>query len=209
MSNLELGQVCWGNKWEALDCPKFVIHDLLNLAETTKAGEWWFDDAVGDYENDVFEIHPYYWGDCECGHEVEAEAWSEAHPHAPDCYQSELERRYLAAGATNELYAGDGLPFDAESAIMEELAKEWGLPSQGCGVHCTCDHELKWREWASANQHAETCRTVIPNFRHKPSGLAVHWYKHIGRSTTINREVGRKKWRGIFRECKDSVQRSN
>lgn len=41
----------------------------------------------------VFSMRPYYWGDCDCGADDRSEAWWAAHPHADDCYQSELRRR--------------------------------------------------------------------------------------------------------------------
>ena len=38
-----------------------------------------------DFTNDVFEIHPYYWGDCTCGYEEKKLKWEKLHQHSPNC----------------------------------------------------------------------------------------------------------------------------
>lgn len=48
------------------------------------------------YENDVFVMRPFYWGDCDCGADERSEAWHEANPHASNCWQAERDRRWNA-----------------------------------------------------------------------------------------------------------------
>lgn len=114
--------------------------DLVNLTEfihkTVAPGEPYGYGLGGPYgygiefENDTFEMHPFWWGDCTCGVEVDGEA---DEPHMP------------------------------------------------------------------------TCRYELPNFRHKPSGLEVRWYKWIGRSMEWSRSFGPTEWRALFSECVTSV----
>lgn len=145
-------------------------------------GEWGYGQ---DFENDVFEMHPYWWGDCECGHDDREAQWEDEHPHLDDCYQSELSRRGGYEHASR-------------------LADAWGLPQVGCAVHCTCGREEERREWVEANPHPPDCPQVRPNFRHKPSGIEVRWYKYIGRSMEVP-EVTFLAWRGVMDECLASL----
>lgn len=52
-----------------------------------------------EFENDVFAVMPYYWGDCTCGYDEKEYEWFEKNHHEPHCYQSalrEAEREWLA-----------------------------------------------------------------------------------------------------------------
>jgi hypothetical protein len=136
------------------------------------------DDGYGiDYETDVFEMHRFWWGDCECGWRQKETAWLDGHDHADTCYQTELERR----GAFDDHRSG---PFDYET-----VAKEWGLPEVGCAIHCTCDRDPRYAAWMTAHPHPKTCPEVRPNFRYKPTGAEVEWYKWIGRSMEIEGDI--------------------
>lgn len=46
------------------------------------------------WENEVFEMRPFYWGDCDCRADERSEVWHKANPHADDCFQTELHRRF-------------------------------------------------------------------------------------------------------------------
>lgn len=50
-----------------------------------------------DFENEVFRMFPYYWGDCTCGYEQrwadKERTWTIENPHTQDCYQTELKAR--------------------------------------------------------------------------------------------------------------------
>ena len=50
-------------------------------------------------ENDTFAVRSYYWGECDCGYDErwseKEEKWLAAHPHAPGCYQTELDKETL------------------------------------------------------------------------------------------------------------------
>ena len=47
-----------------------------------------------NFENDIFAMRRFYWGDCTCGFDGVAEGWHKDHPHAPECFQEELRRRF-------------------------------------------------------------------------------------------------------------------
>ena len=209
----ELGQMCFGNKWEQHEAPPFVGSDLYDLSEMLGGrdpdnqahgllgGEWGYGQ---EFENDVFEMHPYYWGDCTCGFDEADSQWDEEHSHAPECYQTELHKREEAYGEPSpEEYRGDFTT--GHWAIAPTLAREWGLPEQGCGVHCTCTHDGDYAKWRQAHDHDPKCPEVLPNFRYKPSMFVVHWYKYIGRSMSVNRPITSKEWRALITECQGSI----
>ena len=53
------------------------------------------------FENDAFEVFPYYWGeDCTCGFDELDIAWEDAHPHKPECYQTVLRKRKVELEAS-------------------------------------------------------------------------------------------------------------
>jgi hypothetical protein len=188
----------FGNKWESFEAPHWLADDLCDLSEAlgkanpenqahgVLGGAWGYGQ---EYDGPVFEMHPYFWGACECGYAVAEDEWETSHSHAEDCYQSEMERR-------------GGLDFDT----CDALAIEYGLPVEGSAVHCTCSHDADYAKWRDSNDHDPRCREVLPNFLHKSSALAVHWYKYIGRSMTANRELTKREWRVVFDECLASLE---
>lgn len=171
-----------------------MSYDLCDLTELLDSkgheaqhgvlgGEWGYG---AEYTSTVFEMHPFWWGDCTCGFEQLECEWLDAHPHADDCYQSELERR------------------DYQSP--EVLAKEWGIPRLGCFCHCTCGQEQEYVAWHRENAHDPACPEVRPNFRHFESGLEVRWYKYIGRDMELSFTPDREEWNRIIGECFSDVE---
>lgn len=129
-------------------------------------GEWGYG---ADHVGATFEMHPFWWGECTCGFDDSEREWEDAHPHADTCYQAELRRR--------------GWP---EAPVdLAAVAREWGLPEQGCGVHCTCGQQAAWQEWVAAHGHDPACPVVRPNFHHPGTGVTVRWYKYIGRGMEL------------------------
>lgn len=60
--------------------------------------------------------------------------------------------------------------------------------------YCWCDGE--------APGHEDGCP---PNFLHKPSGFACHWYKHAGRGATCSRPITATEWLAILTECAQAI----
>lgn len=40
-----------------------------------------------EFENKIFSMFPYYWGDCTCGFDDRASEWHESNTHRQPCYQ--------------------------------------------------------------------------------------------------------------------------
>lgn len=148
-------------------------------------GEWGYG---AEYVCDVFEMHPYWWGECECGFDVRMWMWESEHPHAADCYQSVLTLQ--------------------DPMEPEKLAKEWGLPRFGCMVHCTCGTRDARLKWLATDDHEPGCPEVRPNFWHKPSGLEIRWYKYLARDMEFSFEPSDQQWADIFSDCIAAVKAS-
>jgi hypothetical protein len=196
-----------------------IDQDLVNLTQYIwrkhHAGEPYGYGLGGEFgygvefDNQVFSMFPFYWGDCTCGFDGIEEYDP---PHDDGCYQVELKAREIEAGVH---YSQDSrLPYDELRAlrdtIYDALTEKYGLSRFGCAVHCTCTRKRRWQEWFDANKlgpdgHASDCLLVVPNFLHKPSGLRIDWYKWIGRDTKTSRPVSPAEWRAIFDECVASV----
>lgn len=165
-------------------------------------------------ENDVFMIRPYDWDPvCTCGFEERQEAWEKEHGHRDECYYLELGRRQQAVVAeygVEELYQIKpqeryNEAYERHQQVMYDLCDERKLPREGCAVHCTCAFSEELRAFHTSDGHAHDCRYIQPNFRHKPSGFELSWYKYPLRSATINRRVKLKKFKGYLAECLASL----
>ena len=152
-----------------------------------------------DFENEVFEVHPYYWGDCTCGADDALAAWESSHDHTPSCYQAE----YAALPKDKKR------PYTKPTKLVMALCERRGIPYNdgiSSAVHCDCGFREDYAKAAEANPHDERCPIVRPNFRHKSSGLTVMWYKYPLRDSYASREIGLPEWRRIMQECLDSLK---
>ncbi|NUP13784.1 MAG: hypothetical protein HOW73_47720 [Polyangiaceae bacterium] len=116
--------------------PETQVHGLLG-------GEYGYGQH---FENAVFEMHPYYWGDCTCGFD------DREHAH------------YLT-------------------------------------INQSPDYDTERAAFLASDRHAKECPVGWPNFRHKPSGFELRWYKYIGRGMEMNREVSAAELAEICAEC--------
>jgi hypothetical protein len=154
-------------------------------------------DSEWVFENDVFRMQPYYWGDCDCGYDEKEWRWCEEHKHADTCYQIE----YRKIRDTTEFFSKEA------QALIEELCGRYGLsyPSS-CAIHCTCDYEKEWATWSAENKHAETCALVQPNFSFKPTGFKLDWYKYALRSSYSSAPLTKEMIDEMFTECERSMR---
>lgn len=150
-----------------------------------------------EYENDVFEMFPYWWGDCTCGFEDAEIAWANENPHAPSCWQERYNAEWERLDALK-------LDYDRRSGLLDEWTVKNGWDGRpGVAAYCDCGTDAKWRTWREAHDHDPRCPEVRPNF--KCGDVEVRWYKYIGRGMTVNRDVSRDEWRALFARCFDSL----
>ena len=82
---MELGNMVWGNSRGEFEVPRKSAWTGPLVELMMQAG----CDIYGipGFENDVFIIRSYYWGDCECGYEEVVDKWDEENEHKLECYQ--------------------------------------------------------------------------------------------------------------------------
>lgn len=161
----------------------------------------------GEYSNDVFEMHPFWWGECECGYQKREDEWLHANAHQQHCYQWDCFRAGVGYNpdpdAEWEAPPVGFLDPSYDEIVSTLCAKHNVDPNFGTAIHCTCGQGEAWIAWHAANPHPAECPSVRPNFRHK-SGIEVRWYKYIGRSMELS-EFDKRQWRGAIAECEASV----
>jgi hypothetical protein len=134
------------------------------------------------YKNDVFEMRPFYWGDCTCHYDTVRSVWEEKNRHTQDCYQTIYHDKHYVD------YAGDsGWNFDLKA------------------VHCTCGKTNEYAEFIKTISHADHCEMDKPNFKHYASGIEVEWYKYIGRDMEYDQDIPIETWVDVFKECIESI----
>ena len=158
------------------------------------------------FKNDVFEMRPFWWGDCECGHDDKSSEWSDAHDHKSDCYQSLRNELCYVEGENGQYWdhkEGHGWN---KCSCDEDLCKKMGLSyPAGSAIHCTCGYQEEWMAWLAENPHDVECGFVAPNFKHIATGIEVRWYKYIGRGMELSDDVEKREWRKLFNECFESL----
>jgi hypothetical protein len=202
-------------------------HGLVALTEaicqaTGEEGGYGLGGRFGygeDFENEVFVMRRFYWGDCDCGYEQRESDYEDSNPgHAENCYQTQLQLRRRDAGLSwheskpyvrhdSKLsdYSGPGETIAKK--LYQDLCTEHNIPwdgGRGCAVHCTCGCQQRWEKWAAENGHTDQCSVILPNFKHKRTGLEVRWYKWIGRDTETKNAEG-VDLQVVFSECLASL----
>jgi len=188
---MELGNMMFGNSRGEYHIKRSAgwEEELTRLFEAYAPERYHsFRDYGEEFENEVFSVFPYYWGDCTCGYEERWEekeaAWSKQNQHAPDCYQTELTERtqeYDAAsgytrirvaafGGDDSLLAG----FDTQSEPISIGGAEVGV-----SMMMTPRKDAAMEEWRTANKRRNAFRDSLykelcAKYKQSEYGCAVH-----------------------------------
>ena len=162
------------------------------------------------YDNDIFMMMPYYWGDCTCGwDELEYRTWDLKHKSG--CYQNEYKR----IGETIDMFKQYK---KYEKAIVKAM-DTYGIkydpknPMYGCAMHCTCDYNQRYDEIIKQcvsefgqEGHKNDCKLVLPNFLYKPTGLQITVYKYFFRDSYCNIDINLPMFTEIIDKCIESLK---
>jgi len=136
-----------------------------------------------EFENEVFSVFPYYWGECTCGYEErwggKETKWWKNNPHADTCYQTELRTRMSeydktsgyeeisasAFGEDRSLMGG----FDVETTANGPLVSMIGTPRKDEAMQ-------NWRiaHTARGKFEAALYRELCGKYKVSDWGCAVH-----------------------------------
>ncbi len=221
---MELGNYFFGNSRGEYPVPRDAGYEkelerLFDACTPDREDEWGYR-RIEEFENDVFSVFPYYWGDCTCGYADKEYEWVEANKHRPDCYQSELERRLaddeekhkvhsemLMASGDDEVTEWE-VTREFKRRVMKQLCDEMGIEwndGYGCWAHCTCDYKDKWRAFCANNHHTPDCLLVRPNFHYKPTNYQLRWYKYPLRDSYANQKLTLSQFRKMIDHCIQSL----
>lgn len=165
------------------------------------------------YKNDVFEMRPFYWGDCECDYDDLRDAWEEANQHAQDCYQTLFhDMHYVNYGVDWNFDTKPGHGWkkgtvDDECDCIDKLYIQFNIPKDtpGSHVHCTCGRYEEYSKYLNTISHSDECQMDKPNFKHYASGIEVNWYKYIGRDMDYDESIPVEEWVDVFKQCLTSI----
>lgn len=115
-----------------------------------------------EFTNEIFEVHPYYWGDCTCGFserwQKKDEEWCKINIHSADCYQTELQfelEKYKEGSGYNKIeFAAFGKDKSIFSGFDTKVENNNGIIS-AVGVARKDDAMEKWREAYKKKQEFE------------------------------------------------------
>jgi len=171
--------------------------------------------SIPEFENDIFKLFPYYWGECTCGFEEKDDNWAETHDHDENCYQKIVDKELIERG----WYIGSGGFLEhpkeinwvdantTEEIIRKKYCKQLGLPyPDGSWVHCTCNYDKDYEVWRQTNNHQKNCPVIQPNFLYKPTGFEIRWYKYPLRDSYMNQNVSYDEYKKILKHCVESVK---
>lgn len=196
-----------------------VDDDLVNRmmwAITKKINETGHDISGGllggeygygaHYKNDVFEMRPFYWGDCTCDYEPTVAKWEEENKHDDDCYQTIFHKMHYKDDPSYEYKDGHG--WNDKCGCVEIVCAIFKIDPKAPGsyVHCTCMYDIKSTNFLSTIYHADHCEVDKPNFKHYDSGIEIEWYKYIGRNMDYDNDVDGNTFIDMFKECMESIK---
>lgn len=199
----ELGHWIFGNAWQTYEANGTFdeILRVLELVIRKNNKEENLSSGYGvEFVNNIFEMHPYYWGDCTCGYEKKECEWEEKHPHKEDCF-------YTQYHAEEDRLRAEKCEWREAENRMISWAKKIGFKNApyGMAVYCDCGKQKEWKEWSASNQHDERCPVVLPNFIYKPLDIWISWYKYIGRDMSCNVKVPNETVIDIMQDCLKSL----
>lgn len=134
------------------------------------------------WENDVFVMRPYYWGECDCGGDERERVYGDTHPHSIDCYQSDLARMIEEHDRDSGYAEIERKAFgDDVFSLFGGMDVETESPMPGVVIMMATPREDfamdAWRKASNARDKAKDRFYKLLCTEHKlpyPSGCAVH-----------------------------------
>jgi len=199
---MELGNLIFGNSRGNFPVPDRLRWEKELFRLLDKIGG---DSFHGEeFENDVFEIFPYYWGDCTCSFEQLEDEFYETYSHSPYCYQydyEKFEKRHGFDWHNSENTVKELITIMEKHAISYDPKD----PILGCATWCSCGFQDWENKFYEENSHEEDCLLVKDNFHYKPTGFGIQWYKYPLRDAYMNQNISLKEFKKIIDHCIQSL----
>jgi len=205
---MELGNMVFGNSRGEYRIPRATGYEeqLARLfdAYSPDRDNSWREYGV-NFDNGVFSVFPYYWGDCTCGYDEAECEWDKDNEHSSTCYQIDYQKadRSWVVDMDTDKWADEVLKPIYEKHGFDTTETHWW---HGCAIRCTCDYEDSWEKFLSENKHHQDCPTIKPNFLYKPTGFSISWYKYPLRDSYMNHKISVVEFSEIIDKCIDSLE---
>lgn len=191
---MELGNMIFGNsrgeypvpRTAAFEEPWREMHEALKISWRGEPEDGCLVPETTNWygvENDVFRIRTYDWdAECDCGADAKMDAWHDANPHGPDCYQTELHARRKSWEDRSGYTAAHDLAFGQnDSGLFPGMNAEIEHPAPGVMVGIwtpRTDHAMEaWRQLSARRDKIENALYDELCTRHgldRKYGCAVH-----------------------------------
>jgi hypothetical protein len=153
-------------------------------------------DVYTAFENEVFSIFPYYWGECTCGNANAIDKFEEEYNHSADCFLTKVTE------FENSLEANG----------VKRCSPEWYNRVEAFVVAsglegCTCGFEEKYDKFVEEHPHTAECLLVKPNFLYKPTGYEINWYKYPLRDSYANKKLSFRQFSEMVDACIKSLKK--
>ena len=206
---MELGNIAFGNSRGEFPVPRAEFEpDMFRLLDILHPESGIYGT---DFENDVFSIMPYTWGDCSCGWDFldkgHESVW--ALKHSPSCYWHEYDA----------IWKGKTFDHEAQVEQLKPIYEKHGWSTEGdvwwhgCAVKCTCDYhqrlEAIYERYAEEFGHlgcTPDCKLVKPNFLYKPTGFSISVYKYFLRNSYMSQDITLEQFREMIDDCIASLE---
>ena len=206
---MELGNIIFGNSRGSFHVDRNLQDGFYNHLESMGFDGYGNNPSKDDwvFENDIFRMQPYYWGDCSCDYEFLEEKFHKENTHDESCYFFRLKAEQIATGIhwTSDSLMDYNEKQKIKDSIYKDLTKEYNLPMQGCAVHCTCYKDADSEKWYSENHHKDGCFIDTPNFTFKPTGFTLNWYKYPLRDSYSSSELTKELMDEMMYICRGSL----
>lgn len=148
---MELGNIIFGNSRGEFPVSRSAGYygELIRLFEAyapDRVNLW--REYGEEFENDVFSVFPYYWGEDLCGYEEKEEAWFKTNRHEKHCYQTALrkaQREWLANNPEPEAQMMNVSQEEIEPGMVLIMSEPAYSPSADM-----------WREWSKKRRVAHS-----------------------------------------------------
>jgi hypothetical protein len=159
------------------------------------------------FVNNIFEIHPYYFGQCLCNYRQKYQEYIQTNPHKNDCFMVELNVLNDAFKNHPQYYSNNKLK--AERANEERklcMAHKVNYKDgKNLSEVCNCGIHVQFSSFN--HQHETGCPVILPNFwfKSEENPIKIFWYKTYFRDSTCTKNLTLEEFRNIVGVCLNSV----
>jgi hypothetical protein len=184
------------------------FEEILDSLVTRITGIEHFKHHTGcSFVNDIFELHPYYFGKCLCSYKKEYDSFILNNPHKSDCFKNEIKtlneafKNHKDYNNCNKLKA---IRANEERRLC--IAHNIKYNDGKCLTDiCNCGVDDNFNKLEI--NHEIGCPSIMPNFwfKKEKEEVKIYWYKTYFRDAKCNINLTLSNFNKIISDCIGSV----